>query len=110
MNGSSQQMSLKKGKLMDHYFTNNENLKSEIRQIDFSYGVYNLTFLSDNGVFSKNKVDYGSFLLLDTFIKNSEYKKDILDVGCGYGFIGISLSKIFDAYCDYLNLFEGQAY
>ena len=85
---------------MDHYFTNNQNLKSEIRVIDFSYAGKDITFFSDNGVFSKNKIDYGSFVLLDTFIKKSKYKKDILDVGCGYGFIGISLSKVLDAYVE----------
>ncbi len=85
---------------MDHYFTNNENLKSEIREIKFSYQDKEITFFSDNGVFSKNKVDYGSYFLLTTFLKNSEYKKDILDVGCGYGFIGISLSKILDTHVD----------
>ena len=56
---------------MDHYFTNNQNLKSEIREINFSYGKNDFIFLSDNGVFSKDKVDYGSFFLLDTFLKNS---------------------------------------
>ena len=85
---------------MNQYFTNNQNLKSEIREINFSYNGKDLVFLSDNGVFSKNKVDYGSFFLLDTFIKKSELKKDILDVGCGYGFIGITLSKVLDTHVE----------
>ena len=85
---------------MDHYFTNNQNLKSEIRYINFSYDENDFVFLSDNGVFSKNKVDYGSYFLLDTFLKNSKIKSEILDVGCGYGFIGISLSKILNTQVD----------
>ena len=85
---------------MDHYFTNNQNLKSEIREINFSYHENGFIFLSDNGVFSKDKVDYGSFFLLDTFLKNSKLKDNILDVGCGYGFIGISLSKILNTHVD----------
>lgn len=35
---------------MSHYFTNNENLKSEIRTIDYNYLDQHLSFLSDNGV------------------------------------------------------------
>ena len=85
---------------MDHYFTNNQNLKSEIREIDFSYNEKDFIFLSDNGVFSKDKVDYGSFLLLDTFLKNSKLKTKILDVGCGYGFIGITISKVLNTHVD----------
>jgi len=79
---------------MDHYFTNNENLKSELTKIKFSYDKYELFFVGDNGVFSKNHIDYGSYILLETFIKNYSGQKNVLDVGCGYGFIGLSLAKI----------------
>lgn len=82
---------------MEHYFTNNENLKSEIRYIDYEYENFNFKFLSDLGVFSKNKIDYGSKLLVETYLKNNSESKKILDVGCGYGFIGIVLSKVTDS-------------
>ena len=82
---------------MDHYFTNNTNLKSEINTLSFSYDKYDFVFASDNGVFSKKKVDYGSFLLLDTFLKNSQKRGNILDLGCGYGFIGIVLAKMLSS-------------
>ena len=45
---------------MEHYFTNNENLKSEFRIINYQFEDKSLEFLSDNGVFSKDKIDYGS--------------------------------------------------
>ena len=80
---------------MEHYFTNNDNLKSEIRVLKYNYGNTSFSFFSDNGVFSKDRIDYGSSLLVDTFIKNKPSTiNSILDVGCGYGFIGIVLSKI----------------
>lgn len=56
-----------------------------------------MSFLSDNGVFSKDKIDYGSSLLVESIIKNKtqEYN-NILDVGCGYGFMGITLAKMLN--------------
>lgn len=84
---------------MEHYFTNNENLKSVLRTITYKYGNFTLSFLSDNGVFSKDKIDYGSLLLVESIIKNKTKKyNSILDVGCGYGFMGITLAKIFSSF------------
>ncbi len=82
---------------MEHYFTNNEDLKSEIRYIKYNYGDTSLTLASDNGVFAKDKIDYGSKFLIETFLKTSLIKKgDFLDLGCGYGFIGLTLKKMLD--------------
>lgn len=83
---------------LEHYFTNNENLKSEIKELSYSYDNYVFSFLSDNGVFSKEKIDYGSRFLLETYLKNySSIPSSFLDVGCGYGLIGIVLSKVLGA-------------
>ncbi len=79
---------------MEHYFTNNESLKSEFRTIDYRYKEKAFSFISDNGVFSKNKIDYGSKLLVETFLEEHEEVSSVLDVGCGYGFIGIVLAKV----------------
>lgn len=82
---------------MEHYFTNNEALKSELRTITYKYKEYVFYFNSDNGVFSKDKIDYGSRLLVETFLEtNKEKVESLLDVGCGYGFMGIVISKILD--------------
>ena len=83
---------------MEHYFTNNIDLKSDIRTISYTNQSDSFEFLSDNGVFSKNKIDYGSKLLIETILKNESRKKlTILDVGCGYGFLGIVLAKKLDS-------------
>lgn len=89
---------------MEHYFTNNENLKSEFRKINYSYKDSSFTFTSDLGVFSKNKVDYGSKVLEETILNMNFTNKRILDVGCGYGFIGIVLSKITNSYVDMIDI------
>lgn len=79
---------------MEHYFTNNDNLKSDFRTIIYKYNDYSLEFTSDLGVFSKDKVDYGSKLLMETFLKSNHTSGTLLDVGCGYGIIGLSLAYI----------------
>ncbi len=92
-------------KYLEHYFTNNENLKSELRDINFSFDAYNFTFTSDNGVFSKNKIDYASLFLVKTFFAfNKKEYQTILDIGCGYGFIGITLSKILNKHIDMVDI------
>lgn len=78
--------------MANQYFENNENLKSEIHKISYFYKGIEILFFSDNGVFSKNGIDFGSNLLL----KNVSLKNiiNVLDVGCGYGTIGITLAKL----------------
>ena len=78
---------------MKHYFTDNTDLKSEQSQFIFRFHKYDLLFTSDNGVFSKNMIDYGSRVLLDNI--EITKKKTLLDVGCGYGTFGICLNKVY---------------
>ncbi|WP_455682594.1 class I SAM-dependent methyltransferase [Thomasclavelia sp.] len=79
---------------MKHYYTNNEDLESSPEQFIYRYQEKELTFISDNGVFSKKMIDYGSRVLLDT-IKIDNSKKSLLDVGCGYGTFGVSLKSAY---------------
>jgi 16S rRNA (guanine1207-N2)-methyltransferase len=86
---------------LEHYFTNNQDLESKIREIKFSYGETRFCFKSDNGVFSKNKIDYASLFLVKTFLNNKKREYNtILDIGCGYGFIGITISKLLNKHVD----------
>ncbi len=87
---------------MGQYF-NNENLPSNITKIDCFIRGKKFTFNSDNGVFSKNGVDFGSRLLLD-FIPLEEVGGKILDLGCGYGVIGIVLNKLTGANVDMVDV------
>lgn len=47
---------------------------------------------TDAGVFSKKMVDYGSQVLLNTL--HFKAGDSLLDVGCGYGPLGIALAKV----------------
>lgn len=77
---------------MGHYFTN-EQLESNIQKFNVKILNYDLTFNTDNGVFSKGELDYGTNLLIQNILKKNISGK-VLDLGCGYGPIGITLSKI----------------
>ncbi len=79
---------------MSHYFTNDENLKSCFRTCIYNYKDYNFIFTSDLGVFSKDRIDYASRLLIETYFEYGKNNVKVLDVGCGYGLIGITLAKI----------------
>ena len=81
---------------MPQYFENDKNLKSQLKKINYSIFNKNFTFYTDNGVFAKNGVDYGSKLLLETVVDSSFSYHSILDVGCGYGTLGIILNKVYD--------------
>lgn len=82
---------------MEHYFTNNSNLKSEFRVVTAHIFDEVIEYTSDLGVFSKDKLDYGSKLLIETFLKEKENYTTVLDLGCGYGVIGLTISKLTNA-------------
>ena len=77
---------------MSQYF-DNVNLKSELRKIEVNFLDRHFIFYSDNGVFCKDKLDFGTRLLLENIDWDS-IDGSILDVGCGYGPIGIIAGTI----------------
>ena len=87
---------------MGHYFTN-EKLPSNVKKTECFILGSKFTFLTDNGVFSKDGLDFGSRLLLES-IPLEEVGGKILDMGCGYGVFGIVLSKVTDAHIDMVDV------
>lgn len=89
---------------MSHYFTNDKNLVSNVKELVYKYSSFSFVFLSDNGVFSKKYIDYGSKLLLETYLSVEERPLRVLDVGCGYGFIGTVISVVNKSYVDMIDI------
>lgn len=80
--------------MSNHYYSKNPEVESNPVYWDFSLREHTFRFKTDRGVFSKREVDFGSRLLIETFEFDKGEGK-ILDVGCGYGPIGLSLAKSF---------------
>lgn len=77
---------------MGHYFINDPNLESNIKIINYTFLKKEITLKTDNGVFSKNRVDFGTNLLLNSLDDLSNINS-LLDVGCGIGIMGIAIAK-----------------
>ncbi|MCC9023898.1 class I SAM-dependent methyltransferase [Bacillus nakamurai] len=80
--------------MSDHYYSEKPSVKSNKQTWSFTLRNKTYTFTSDSGVFSKKEVDFGSRVLIEAF-QEPETDGDFLDVGCGYGPIGLSLAGEF---------------
>lgn len=78
---------------MGQYFTNDNSIPSKLVKTRAVVLNNSFIFYTDNGVFSKDGLDFGSRLLLEN-IPLTEIGESLLDVGCGYGVFGIILNKI----------------
>ncbi len=88
---------------MNHYFTKNNNIKSNEKLIEFEFKNKKYKFYTDNGVFSKDEFDIGTRVLLES-LDFDTIKGDVLDFGCGYGPIGIILSKNTNTNIDMIDI------
>ena len=77
-----------------HYYSKTQgDLESNPAKYTFNFQNHQFIFHTDNGVFSKDYIDYGSFAMLKAFEPN-DIDLPILDMGAGYGPIGIVVSKL----------------
>lgn len=75
---------------MSQYFDNDKNIKSERKIIKFNFDNKVFSIYSDNGVFSKDRFDYGTRVLLNS-VDIDKLFGNVLDLGCGLGVVGIIL-------------------
>ena len=79
---------------MSHYFEDTRHLKSNRKDFSFRFWCFNYSFVSDNGVFSKEELDEGTRILLETALEN-ELEGKVLDLGCGIGPVGVVVKHNF---------------
>jgi 16S rRNA (guanine1207-N2)-methyltransferase len=77
----------------EHYFTRNPTSKEEIRTFEDYLRGNRFVFKTSSGIFSPQKIDLGTKLLVNDSVIPSLGK--ILDLGCGYGAVGIAIKKSF---------------
>ena len=87
---------------MGQYFDNQDLPSKMVRKDSFLLGT-KFIFYTDNGVFSKDGLDFGSRLLLET-IPLEEVGGKVLDMGCGYGVLGIVLNKVTSCAVDMVDV------
>ena len=77
----------------DHYYTKEPQSAHHEAYVEMNYRGHALRFETDSGVFSKTELDRGTQILLDALPE--AMSGDVLDMGCGWGAIGISLAIAF---------------
>lgn len=78
---------------MSQYFDNDKSIKSNKKLISFYFDNKKYNVYTDNGVFSKDRFDYGTRVLLDS-ININELSGNVLDLGCGIGVVGVILGTM----------------
>ncbi|MGA0351580.1 MAG: class I SAM-dependent methyltransferase [Acholeplasmataceae bacterium] len=78
---------------MPHYYDDNTDLISQPSEIKTYINKVEYTFTTDHGVFSKSRVDFGTQRLLEAI--TLDQPKHILDIGCGYGVVGIVMKHTY---------------
>ena len=87
---------------MGQYF-DNDNLPSNMVDTECFVLGHKFIFSTDNGVFSKDGLDFGSRLLLES-IPLEEVGGKVIDMGCGYGVFGIIINKLTSCHVDMVDV------
>ncbi len=83
---------------MSHYFTAEPPTGHQEKTIQFRQMGIDFTFVTDQSVFSRQRLDYGSACLLEAVERDDQPKTGrLLDLGCGYGALGIILKRLHPA-------------
>jgi len=80
--------------MSEQYFTGKPTSESRPVDCEFEYRGHTLRFTTDAGVFSKGELDNGTRILLKAMPEKMQGR--VLDLGCGWGPVGVSLGKTFE--------------
>lgn len=89
---------------MQHYFIEKEHNDSDYFEFEDTIADMKFKFRSCDSIFSKNEIDEGTRTLLNTIFDQVSLKGNGLDLGCGYGVIGMSIIKKLGLNCDMLDI------
>lgn len=78
--------------MSDHYYSNKPKSASNRQSFDAVLRNHNFRLTSDAGVFSRDGVDYGSRVLIEHMVIPNNAR--VLDIGCGYGPIGLTAARL----------------
>jgi len=84
-------MSDEDGVAADQYFAEQPRSRSERRERRFLYRGELLTFVVDTGIFSAHGLDPGTALLIENLALRPGDR--VLDLGCGWGAVGVAAAK-----------------
>ena len=81
--------------MSDHYYTANPASAHDERRMALTALGNELVFTTDAGVFSRDGLDKGTEALLNALPEPMEGR--VLDLGCGWGPVGVALGKKYPA-------------
>ncbi len=81
--------------MTEHYYTEKPVSELKLNKVKNEILGKEFSLISASGIFSKDRLDRATKLLVETIINEIEVKGKVLDIGCGNGVIGISLKKFF---------------
>lgn len=79
---------------MEHYYTNSPTSEKISKSITAYIKNKEFKFVTSNGVFSKERVDFGTKTMLESFFTNKA-NANVCDLGCGYGVVTIFLASLY---------------
>lgn len=89
---------------MQHYFIEKQHSAEDFFEFEDEIADMKIKFRSCDSIFSKNSIDEGTRTLLDTVFSKLSLSGNGLDLGCGYGVIGISVIKKLGLNCDMVDV------
>ena len=93
------------GTNMTQYFENKPTSKSNPKETIATIKGKTIKLTTDNGVFSKKGLDFGTRTLLEN-LPLEKINGKVLDFGCGYGPIGIFIAKETSSQVDMIDINE----
>lgn len=78
---------------MAHYYSEKQTSPLRLRKINVFLRGVSAEFYTGSGVFSPKKIDKGTAVLIENCVIKKEAR--VLDLGCGYGAVGVVIAKAF---------------